>query len=161
LVRGDPVSESSKVNVLDHLGAVPPREQVAQTPPTPPRPDRLTRKEALHSRAKVGATGFDQEMKVVAHYDVADERPLVSDDRLLQSVEQSASIRIIADNPLAGIAPRHPVIDGTLELNPKPPWHAPSLGAQRADCPAENKKQSLTSRSITTLSYWSGFLAIH
>jgi hypothetical protein len=85
-------------------------------------------------------------MKVVALHDVTDEFRLVADDRPLQSVEQSASIRIIADNPLARIAPRQHVIDGTLELDPKSPRHAPSLGGQRAVHPGENKKQILTLR---------------
>jgi hypothetical protein len=76
--------------------------------------------------------GFDQEMKVVAHHDVTDELPLAADDRLLQSVEQLASIRIIANNPPPGIAPRHHVIDGTLELDPKSPWHAPRLDSEVA-----------------------------
>jgi hypothetical protein len=49
--------------------------------------------------------------------------------RPLQSVEQSASVRIIADNPPPGIARRHHVIDGTLELDPKSPCHAPESEA--------------------------------
>jgi hypothetical protein len=51
-------------------------------------------------------------MKVVAHHDVTDELPLAAADRPLQSVEQSASIRIIADNPLPGVAPRYHVLNG-------------------------------------------------
>ena len=49
----------------------------------------------------------------------------MADDRLLEAVDQPASIRIIADNLLPGIAPRHHVIDGALELDPKSPWHLP------------------------------------
>jgi hypothetical protein len=91
-------------------------------------------------------------MKVVAHHDVTDELSLAADDRLLQSVEQSASIRIIADNPLPRIPPRRHMKDRTLELDPKPPWHAPTPGRQRADCPGENKKQSLRPRIPTIAS---------
>jgi hypothetical protein len=48
---------------------------------------------------------------MVAHDDVADELPVVADDRLLETVDQPTSARIIADDLLPGVVPRHHVIN--------------------------------------------------
>ena len=52
---------------------------------------------------------------MIAHDDVAEELPVVADDRLLETVDQPTSVGIIADDLLPGVAPRHHVIDGTLK----------------------------------------------
>jgi hypothetical protein len=66
---------------------------------------------ALHARTEVRARGLDQEMKVISHDDVTQQIPPMADDELLGSVDQPASVRIIANDLLAGIPPRHHVID--------------------------------------------------
>jgi hypothetical protein len=40
--------------VLDHLGAIPPLEQMAEAPPPPPGPDRIAGEEALHPAPRLG-----------------------------------------------------------------------------------------------------------
>jgi hypothetical protein len=57
------------------------------------------------------------------------------DDGLLESVNQSRSVRIIADDLLAGIPPRHHLIDGAFELDPQSSWRfekarGPEIGCQ-------------------------------
>jgi hypothetical protein len=79
-------------------------------------------------------------MKMIAHDDVTEELPVVADDRLLEAGDQAASVRIIADDLLPGVGPRHHVIVGTLKLDPKSPWHVRSLGDRQTDRPAEDKK---------------------
>jgi hypothetical protein len=69
-------------------------------------------------------------MKMIAHNDVTEELPIVPANRLLEAVDQTTSIRIIADNPLQAIAPRHHMTDGTLKFDPKSPWHVPNLDAR-------------------------------
>ena len=84
--------------VLDHLGAVPPLEQVALAPPPPPRPDRVAREEALHAHAQVGTGCLHQQMEVISHHDVTNQLPAIADDRLLEqsiSRRRSASSRTI------------------------------------------------------------------
>jgi hypothetical protein len=70
---------------------------------------------------------------MVAYEDVAQQPPVVADGRLFEAVDQSASIRIIADKRLPGIAERHRVINGTLKLDAEWPWHVRSLVAQQTN----------------------------
>ncbi len=60
---------------------------------------------------------------MISHDDVTQQIPAMADDGLLESVDQSASVRIIADDLLAGIPPRHHVIDGAFKLDPQSSWH--------------------------------------
>ena len=113
--------------VLDHLGAVPPLEQVARSPPTPPGPDRIAREKALHPRTEIRPRRLDHKMKVISHDDVRQQVPAMADDGLLKSVDQPASVRVIADDFLAGISPCHHVIDGALEFNSQSSWHGRRL----------------------------------
>jgi hypothetical protein len=46
-------------------------------------------------------------MNMIAHDDAAEGLPVVADGRLLETVDQPSSVRIIADDLLPGIAPRH------------------------------------------------------
>jgi hypothetical protein len=54
-------------------------------------------------------------------------------DGLLASVDQPASVRIIANDLLAGILPRHHVIDRAFEHDSQSSWH---LGRLRVRKPA-------------------------
>jgi hypothetical protein len=47
----------------------------------------------------------------------------MADDGLLESVDQPASVRTIANALLAGISPRHHVIDGAIEIDSQSSWH--------------------------------------
>jgi hypothetical protein len=104
--------------VLNHLGAVPPLEEVPRSPPTPAGPDRIAGEEALHSHAEVGARRLDHEIEMVTHHDIAQQLPAMAHNSVFESVKQPTSVRIIADDLLPGIAPCHHVINGTLELDP-------------------------------------------
>ena len=112
-----------KAFILDHLGAVPSLEKVARSPPTPPRPDRISREKVLHPRTEVRSRGLDHEMKVISHDDVTEQIPAMAHDGLLESVDQPTSVRIIAYDLLARISPRHHVIDGAFELDSQSSWH--------------------------------------
>ena len=48
----------------------------------------------------------------------------MANDCVLEAVDQPASIRIIADDFLPGIAPRHHVIISALKFGPWSPWDA-------------------------------------
>jgi hypothetical protein len=60
-------------------------EQVARSPPTPPRPDRIARQKALHAGTEVRARGLDQKMKVISHDDVTQQIPPMANDGLLET----------------------------------------------------------------------------
>ena len=64
---------------------------------------------------------------MVAHDDVAAELPAVADDRLLETVYEPTSVRIVAGDLLPCVAPRHHVIDGTPKLDQKSPSRVQSL----------------------------------
>jgi hypothetical protein len=50
----------------------------------------------------------------------------MSDDRLFEPINQPASVRIIADDFLPGIAPRHHVINAALKFSLKSSWALPA-----------------------------------
>ena len=114
--------------VLNHLSPVASLEQMACSPPPPPRPDCITGKEALHSGTEVRAARFGQQMEMIAHDDVTRELPTSADHGMLESFDQPPPVRIIADDFLAAISPCHHVIDGALEFDPKSSRHARSSG---------------------------------
>ena len=64
---------------------------------------------------------------MVSHDDVTQQIPAMADDGLLESLDQPAPVRIIANDLLAGIAPRHHVINGALELDSQSSWHSEPL----------------------------------
>ena len=86
-------------------------------------------------------------MKMITHDDVAEQLPVVADDRVLEAVDQPMAVPIVGDDLLPGIAPRHHVRDGTRKLNPKSPWPGVRLKLGIMDRQAENKLLSLTPRS--------------
>jgi hypothetical protein len=94
-------------------------------------------------------------MKLVAHDDEVQKFPRAAEDFLLTAVDHLASIRMIADNPQPGVAPRHYLIKATSKPDPTSPWRVPSLDAGQIQCADENKNQSLALRSHPVL-YSSG-----
>jgi hypothetical protein len=62
----------------------------------------------------------------------------MADDGLLESVDQPASVRIIANDLLAGIPPRHHVIDGAIKFDTQSSWHLAKLRVRK---PAAMKNQ--------------------
>jgi hypothetical protein len=86
---------------------------------------------ALHARTEVRARGLDQEMKVISHDDVTQQIPPMADDELLGSVDQPASVRIIANVLLAGISPRHHVIDDAIEFDSQSSRHFGKSGVRK------------------------------
>ena len=64
---------------------------------------------------------------MIAHDDVTEQLPALADDGLFEPVNQPASVRIIADDLLPGIAPRHHVIDGPLKFDSQSSWHVERL----------------------------------
>jgi hypothetical protein len=62
-------------------------------------------------------------MEMISHDDVTQHLPAMADDSVLQSVDQPASVRIIANELLPGITPRHHMIDGALEFDSQSSWH--------------------------------------
>ena len=77
----------------------------------------------MHARAEVGVRGLHQQMEMISHNDITQQLPSMADDRLFEPINQPASVRIIADDFLPGIAPRHHVINGALKFNAKSSWH--------------------------------------
>jgi hypothetical protein len=63
----------------------------------------------------------------------------MADDGLLESVDQPASVRIIANDLLPGIPPRHHVIDGAIEFDSQSSWH---FGRLRVRNPAVKKTKN-------------------
>jgi hypothetical protein len=66
---------------------------------------------------------------MVVHEDVTNQLPSAPADSVLQARDEPSSIRVVADDFLSGVAPRHDMVDGTLELDPKSSWHDQSLRA--------------------------------
>jgi hypothetical protein len=62
-------------------------------------------------------------------------------------------MRIIADNLLPGIAPRHHMTSGALKLDAKSPWRLPSVDARQTNCPTENKSDTAKPPSLTLRSH--------
>ena len=77
--------------------------------------------------------------------------PAMSDDGLLESVDQSASVRIIADDLLAGISPRHHMIDRAFRSAVFVAFR--KVRGQETNCQAKNQKQRLTPRSRLTIAH--------
>src|SRR5271167_4833682 len=84
---------------------------------------------------------------MVAHDDVTEQLPSATDDRVLQAVRQSSPVGVVPDDLLAGIAPRHHMVDGTLEFDTKSSWHDDSVPCGGVNCRGGNQKPGLTPRS--------------
>ncbi len=61
----------------------------------------------------------------------AAQLPAMADDGVLEPVKQPASVRIVADDLLPGVAPRHHVTNGALEFDPQSSWHFGWLDARK------------------------------
>jgi hypothetical protein len=81
-------------------------------------------------------------MQMVPHDDVAQQLPAMADHGAFEPVNQSAPVRIVADDLLAGIAPCHHVVNGALEFDSESSWHAASLDIRK---PIVNQKQKTKS----------------
>jgi hypothetical protein len=55
----------------------------------------------------------------------------MSDDGSLESVDQPASVRVIANDLLPGIPSPHHVINGALELDSQSSWHLGRLEVRK------------------------------
>jgi hypothetical protein len=68
-------------------------------------------------------------------------------DRLLEALDQAMTVRIIADDSLPRVAPRHDRIDGALKFDPEPPWHVQTLQEPDSDCQVEKQEtKSVTAK---------------
>ena len=92
--------------ILDLLRTVTALEQVPGALPPPADPQRVSRQPSLHPHPKIGPGRLDQQMEMVIQDDVAKHLPATAKGRLLQSGDQSASVCVVADDLLPGIAPR-------------------------------------------------------
>jgi hypothetical protein len=81
-----------------HLNAASSLEQMAPASPRPPRPDRIARKEALHAHVQIGTGCIHQQMQMISYHDVTCQLPSTTTNRLLEPLNQSVSVRIIAND---------------------------------------------------------------
>ena len=90
-------------------------------------PDRhapgVGREEPLHARREAGYRGADHEVEVIRHQDEADDRPPGPGNSSGQEVLEMLSVVVVLHDFLSGIAPRHDVVDGSLELNSQSSGH--------------------------------------
>src|SRR5208337_1439301 len=96
----------------------------------------------LHTQCEVGARGLDQQVQMVAHEHEGRQFPLTPQYRASQVVEQSLTVRVVVNSPLAAVAPGHHVIDGTLKLDAKSSRHLPSRTHRSEGLNKKNQKQS-------------------
>jgi hypothetical protein len=80
-------------------------------------------------------------MEMISHHDVTQQLSAIADDRVLEPFDQPASVRIVADDLLPGIAPSHHVINGTLKFDPQSSWHVERLNVPKTGCQAKTKNQ--------------------
>ena len=107
-------------------------------------PSSVGREKLLHTQCEVGARGLDQQVQMVAHEDEGRQFPLTPQHRAPQVVEQSLTVRVVVNDPLAAVAPGHHVIDGALKLDAKSSRHLPSRTHRSEGLNKKNQKQSLT-----------------
>ncbi len=83
---------------------------------------------------------------MISHHDVTQQLPAMADDGVLEPVKQPASVRIVADDFLPGVARPsrdkwRPRIRSAVVMACR------RVRRSETDCQAENKEQSLTPRS--------------
>ena len=84
---------------------------------------------------------------MIPHEDITEHLPAVADDGAPEGVDQPASIRVMADDLLPRVAPRHDVRDGALEFDPQSPWHVGRLDLGKTDGQAEKQEtKSVTAK---------------
>jgi hypothetical protein len=71
----------------------------------------------------------------------------MADRGAFEHLNQPTSVRIIADDLLPGIAPRHHLVNGALEFDTKSSRRARTLDIRQPIVNLETKKQGLTPRS--------------
>ena len=95
----------------------------------PAGPEGISREESLHPHAEIGPGRLEQEVQMVIHDDIAEQLPSAAHNGALQTGDQSPPIRVVADDLLTGVAPRHDMVDGALVLDAQSSWHDESLRA--------------------------------
>jgi hypothetical protein len=95
----------------------------------------------LHPGTEIRAERFNQQMEMIAHDDIARKLPPVADHGSLESLDHPLSVRIIADDSLPGISPRHHVIDSALEFDPKSSGHVASLNRLELNVKPQTKNK--------------------
>ncbi len=78
---------------------------------------------------------------MISHDDVTKQIPAVPDDGLLEPIDQPESIRVIANDLLAGIPRRHHVINGAFELESQSSWHFERLKVRKPAAKRKTKNQ--------------------
>ena len=87
---------------------------------------------------------------MIPHDHIAEQLPATADDRVLEAVDQAPPIRIIAHDLLSRVAPRHDVVDGTLEFDPQSAWHVARLnGGQNHSQAQKQKTKSVTAKPLS------------
>ena len=64
---------------------------------------------------------------MVAHDDEGEQLPAGADDGALQVVEEPATVAVVEDDVLAGVAARHDVVDGAFEFDAESSGHGSKL----------------------------------
>src|SRR5271157_5874499 len=111
--------------ILDHLRPVASLEEMPYTAAPLTVPSSVGREKLLHTQGEVGARGLDQQVQMVAHEDEGGQFPLTPQHRAPQVVEQSFTVPVVQNDPLAAVAPGHHVIDVALKLDAKSSGHLP------------------------------------
>ena len=65
-------------------------------------------------------------MEVVREQDEADQLPPGPPDLGPEPIDEVLPVAVVGDDVLAGVAPRHHVVDSPLELHPQLPGHDPT-----------------------------------
>jgi hypothetical protein len=81
-------------------------------------------------------------MQMIAHHDVAWQLPTMPDRGAFEHFNQPASVRIIADDLLPGIAPRRHLVNGALKFDTKSSSHARTLDIRQPIVNLETKNNA-------------------
>ena len=85
---------------------------------------------------------------MISHDGVTKQIPAVPDDGLLEPIDQPESVRVIANDLLAGIPRRHHVINGAFGTRVAVFVAFREVKGQETGCQAKNQKPRLTPRTI-------------
>jgi hypothetical protein len=87
----------------------------------------MSRQEHLHAAGEVSARCFEQEIKVIALDDEAQQLPVRTGDSPCEVVDQALPVLPIVNDVLQGITPRHDVVDGAVKFDAKSSWQSRTL----------------------------------
>jgi hypothetical protein len=120
------VAERAKIGGIlpvHHDGLVATLEKVPPQVMSCVVPDRVDALEQAHPPREVGFGGFQQEMVVVAHQNVAMHNPATAPAGLPERLQKYLPIPVVAKNGLQAVPSVHHMIDGTAILNAHFSWH--------------------------------------